>query len=279
MSTDADLIREYFRRIRRRHRVPDGGPRSSQQAVAHYYHLVSDMTERLLSRPHHELRGTLSALCSQERSFVTGIAMSAASRAVREKDVRRLEVGIQGLLLASFIQDDREVLMDLALLNHSATKLGVRLEPMLRSACADFSKAVSSRFVDLVDSFYERPTRVLSDFASVEGVDQDGEFTYVRAWDADRTDVGGNRVRVERISQWCLGLTAAGGRLQAADRETCGDAGRADEWRCGRRQAEFRAAVDDSTKRKPHLSATGLEMLCDVLAFWPTSVGSAVSRG
>ncbi len=40
-----------------------------------------------------------------------------------------------------------------------------------------------------------------------------------------------------------------------------------------------RTAVDDSTKRKRHSSGTGLEMLCDVLTFWPTSVGSSDLRG
>lgn len=148
-----------------------------EDARLRYRELTENMLLSVARMNDDERDRLMSGITREESGLLFGIAMSAAVWAVRESAPERLRFGVLALLVENKTEDFRETLMHLCLLNHSAEKLGVNLEPVYR----EVRPVASPETAELLDSYFREGERNISAMGYEEIMEKDG-FGYRRTW-------------------------------------------------------------------------------------------------
>ncbi len=143
-----------------------------------YYTIVTETVDTLLRLPVSEQAKLIKPLRSDDLAFLRGISISGATEAVIANDKKWILLGLKGLCLEDFENDYRETIISCVQLQHSANKIDCDLTEFLSDIQAHFDLQVSSTIRDYVAN----PVQDLNSIRYCEGVDRNGQFTYIQNW-------------------------------------------------------------------------------------------------
>ena len=149
----------------------------AERSTQIYFDLVSEAVGKLIQRPNDEVVSIVTSLNSSQRAFLRGISTSGAIWSVRDKSREWLILGLKGLYLEDQTNDPRETITKLAILNHSAKKIGIDL--------TSIENAAFGTRIDLPQTIVDYLANPVQDIASVgyaESTDANGGFNYTRVY-------------------------------------------------------------------------------------------------
>jgi hypothetical protein len=127
----------------------------------------------------HEIRQEIISSVVREISFLfLRFSELMAITAVRRRDKQCIVQGLEALAIENCLADWRDSTIRLALLNHSALKIGADPEELIKSVA---TLALNTAHKNLFCSFLDRlpEDKQLAKMGVKEGATPDGEFTYV----------------------------------------------------------------------------------------------------
>lgn len=149
----------------------------AERSTQIYFELVSEAVSKLIQRPKDEVVAIVTELNSSQRAFLHGISTSGAIWSVRNRSREWLILGLKGLYLDDQINDPRETITELAILNHSAKKIGTDL-----SSIADMAFGGTIALPQTIAAYLANPVQDIASVGYAESTDANGGFNYTRAY-------------------------------------------------------------------------------------------------
>jgi hypothetical protein len=94
-------------------------------------HIVSDLLDDFAAAPSEDREKIIDALALKQSAGLLTFAERMAILAVREGSVDRLKKAVLALVVEGFRWDERETILVLSLIAHSASKLGIEIGVLL----------------------------------------------------------------------------------------------------------------------------------------------------
>jgi hypothetical protein len=173
MATPLDAVQPLLDRLEQ---PTPPGPDTTAEAIAWIDSLCLLMKHYLAGTPvfQEAVRTTVAARKSSQVHLFE-FAHCGAVCGVRRKDPELIKLGLTALMIENLQFDDRDTIVELSLLCHSASKLALRVQD-LRALLA----FASPDFVTFANQFFKRPKidRCIEAMGFVEDTTEDGGFYY-----------------------------------------------------------------------------------------------------
>ena len=171
----ATLVTECLKEVEKVRRLFRG---QADEIRPRYRQLTEAMLVRFTQLSPEDRLAFWNSLSREDSGLLLGIARSAATSSVEERNADRLRWGLLALLAENQRSGYRETLIELTLLDNSARKLRISLEDTfapLKTYGTDETRA-------LIESYFAEGDRRLAAMGYVEAKDKAGRFIYKQAW-------------------------------------------------------------------------------------------------
>jgi hypothetical protein len=148
----------------------------AESGIQIYFDLVSEVIGKLIESPKTEITSLVSSLSSSQTAFLRGISTSGAIWSVRNASLEWLVLGLRGLYIEDQTNDPRETITKLAILNHSAKKIGVDFAEIADYAFGSGNIKLPQNIAD----YLADPVQGIESVGYSESADERGRFTYTK---------------------------------------------------------------------------------------------------